>query len=77
MQQVTDAFTIETLTRAMEAVKSGPRIHPVIRDGREVYFMTISDHMRAMLVMFRVKAEWKERHRAARIARKAENGHQA
>ena len=64
-------FTLELLDRAAEAVKAESRIYPIIKDGREIYFMTITNHMRAVLVMLRARARWKEQHRAARIARKA------
>ena len=63
------AFTLETLARFSEAAKAKSRIHPLIMDGRKVYLMTITDRMRAVLVMVKAKARWKEQHRAARIAK--------
>lgn len=67
---MSEAFTLDILTKAMEAVKSENRIHPLILDGRKVYLMTISPDARRTLVMIAAKAKWKEQHRAARIAAK-------
>lgn len=73
MEAVTP-FTIDLLTQAMEATKTGHRIHPLIVDRREVYLMTISPDARAFLVMIRAKDTWKRRYRAERIARKKAAG---
>lgn len=68
---VTDeALTLDSLARAVEAARNGPRIYPVIMGGREVYLLTISPRMRAILVMLKAKARWKEQYRDERIARR-------
>jgi hypothetical protein len=70
---MSEAFTLDILTKAMDAVKSENRIHPLILDGRQVYLMTISPEARRIMVMIKAKARWKEQHREARIARRMEN----
>lgn len=67
---MSEAFTLDILTKAMDAVKSENRIHPLILDGRQVYFMTISPDARRTMVMVNAKAKWKEQHRRARLARR-------
>lgn len=71
---MSEVFTLDMLDKAVEAAKNGPRIHPIIMDGREVYLMTVTPRMRAVLVMIKAKAAWKRRYRAERIAKKKAQG---